>query len=338
MFIHCLIDKYEEPSTGRWRGYRAGPAPFRPMGERRRAVDDRVATSLRPTNPVRFPRRKDGLEYATRSMIWAPRGESIWRAWGPPENPWPLGVAVRGTRWRVEAEGVDRATAREAARQLFSLEHDLPSFYRQVRNEPVLRGCERRFRGLRLPRDPTLYDALLNAVIGQQLSVSAANSLRARLLEATDAFLQFEGMRLPHAPSPRSLNRLGVDGMRRVGLSRAKSAALLHLAKGQAEGRFSSLEFRDLSSEAAIERLDVEPGIGRWTAENALLRGVGRTDLFVAGDLGLRVALAEYGVLPRHAPEEAARAWAEEHYPGWGSYATVYLWKKLVTETREGVG
>jgi 3-methyladenine DNA glycosylase/8-oxoguanine DNA glycosylase len=89
-----------------------------------------------------------------------------------------------------------------------------------------------------------------------------------------------------------------------------------------------------MGAEEAIERLDAEPGVGRWTAENALLRGVGRTDLFVAGDLGLRVALAEYGVLPRHAPEEAARAWADAHYPQWGSYATVYLWKKLVTDLR----
>ncbi|MCI4360663.1 MAG: hypothetical protein L3J91_03090, partial [Thermoplasmata archaeon] len=67
-------------------------------------------------------------------------------------------------------------------------------------------------------------------------------------------------------------------------------------------------------------------------AENALLRGVGRRDLFVAGDLGLRVALDRYGVVPRAAPEADARAWAERHYPGWGSYATLYLWRRLVTE------
>jgi len=62
------------------------------------------------------------------------------------------------------------------------------------------------------------------------------------------------------------------------------------------------------------------------------LRGVGRTDVFIAGDLGVRVALEEYGVLRRSAPEERARAWAERNYPGWGSYATLYLWRKLVAD------
>jgi 3-methyladenine DNA glycosylase/8-oxoguanine DNA glycosylase len=79
-------------------------------------------------------------------------------------------------------------------------------------------------------------------------------------------------------------------------------------------------------------------GVGRWTAENSLLRGTGRTDVFVAGDLGIRVALAENGVLPRDASEDAVRAWAERWYPGWGSYATLYLWRKLVADRRRSAG
>ncbi|MGD0249689.1 MAG: hypothetical protein ABSB97_02200 [Thermoplasmata archaeon] len=97
------------------------------------------------------------------------------------------------------------------------------------------------------------------------------------------------------------------------------------------EGRTSALG----PLATALDHLTERPGVGRWTAENALLRGVGRTDVFVGGDLGIRVALDEYGVVPRGAPEERARAWSDRWYPGWGSYATLYLWRKLVTDRAE---
>lgn len=293
---------------------------------------ERIVTYLTPPRLSRFPRLREPLEYSTRSMAVTSDGRGIWRAWGDPEDPWPLRVEPAGSRWRVEATGVPPAQARAAARALFSLEHPLEQFYTLVRREPVLRGTEQRFRGLRLPRDASLYESLALAVIGQQLSVQAAATLTRCLYAATDSYLEADGIELPTIPAPRSVLRLGRAGLRRVGLSRVKSASLIGIARGQLEGRFPASEFEQIEAEAAIERLDAEPGVGRWTAENALLRGAGRTDLFVAGDLGLRVALAEYGVLPRHAPEEAARGWADQHYPGWGSYATVYLWKRLVSD------
>lgn len=294
----------------------------------------RTVTYLTPPKLSRFPNLADPLEYATRSMVVTPDGRGILRAWGEPEAPWALRVEPTGGRWRVEAPGISAAQARAAARDLFSLEHPIEEFYRLVRREPILRGTDRRFRGLRLPRDASLYESLLFAVIGQQLSVRAAATLSRRLSEATDAYLTVDGLEIPTVPTPRSVLRLGARGLRKCGLSRVKAKSLLGIARGQEEGRFATASFLSLPQEQAIERLDEEPGVGRWTAENALLRGVGRPDLFVAGDLGLRVALAEFGVLPRHAPEEAARAWADAHYPNWGSYATVYLWKKLVTDYR----
>lgn len=259
-------------------------------------------------------------------------GDRLLRAWGPPDAPWVLGVEPRGKRWGVEAWGVDAPAARAAARALFSLDHPIEEFYRLVRADPTLRGTDRRFRGLRLPRDAHVYEALIHAVLGQQLSVRAANALKERLLERTGAFLEAGGVEVPRVPTPSELRSLGVSGLRSIGLSGVKSRSLLALAGAVEDGSLPSLELATLPIEAAVERLDRWPGVGRWTAENALLRGVGRTDVFVAGDLGVRVALEEYGVLRRSAPEARARAWAERRYPGWGSYATLYLWRKLVAD------
>jgi len=287
---------------------------------------------LTPPRLASLPAERSQLEYSSRSLVFAADGRRLLRAWGPPDRPFVIGVAESGARWRVEGWGVDPSTARRAVRDLFSLDHPLEAFYAQTRVEPVLRSTGRRFRGLRLPRDSGIYEALLHAIIGQQLSVVAANTIKGRLFAATGARIEVDGTEVPRVPTPAEIRALEAEGLRRIGLSRAKTVAVLALAHRQDAGAFASNRFADGPVESAVERLDAEPGVGRWTAENALLRGVGRTDLFVAGDLGVRVALERYGVLDRDRPEVEARAWGDRWYPGWGSYATLYLWRRLVSE------
>jgi len=295
-------------------------------------VGARTVTSVTPPRIASLPAEREQLEYSSRSLVFGKDGDRLLRAWGPPERPWVLAVEPRGERWRVEAWGADGPSARAAARALFSLDHPIEEFYRLVRAEPTLRGTDRRFRGLRVPRDAHVYEALIHAIVGQQLSVRAAHTMKERLLATTRAFLRADGVEVPRVPTPKELGALGMAGLRATGLSGVKSRSLLALAAAVEAGTVPSDELATLPLESAVERLDRLPGVGRWTAENALLRGVGRTDVFVAGDLGIRVALEEFGVLRRSAPEARARAWAERCYPGWGSYATLYLWRKLVAD------
>lgn len=297
-----------------------------------------TVTSLEPPRLSSVPVEWEQLEFSSRSLVFVEDGRRLMRAWGPARRPWVVGVEPRGQRWRVEAWGAGPVQARAAVRAMFCLEHRLEEFYRLVRREPVLRGTERRFRGLRLPRDANLYEALLHAIIGQQLSVRAANALKRRLFERTGAFVTADRVNVPCAPRPGQLVALGPQGLRALGISWAKARAIIRLAVdatglARLEGRLAAC-----SVEEAVETLVQLPGVGRWTAENALVRGLGRPDVFVAGDLGLRVALDEYGVLPRAAPEADARAWCDRHYPGWGSYATLYLWRKLVDDRARRVG
>jgi DNA-3-methyladenine glycosylase II len=295
-------------------------------------------TSVEPPRLASLPAARSQLEYSSRSLVFARDGSRLMRAWGPPERPWVLAVEPRGTRWAVEAWGADPPAARAAARALFSLDHPLEEFYRLVRREPCLAGTERRFRGLRLPRDASVYESLLHAVVGQQLSVRAALSMQRRLFERSNSGLRADGVDVPCVPAPSALRALGEEGLRAVGLSGAKARALLGLTTASARRRFEAPDLAARPVPEAVAHLEELYGVGPWTAENALLRGTGRTDVFVAGDLGIRVALAEYGVVPRTAREADARAWAERWYPGWGSYATLYLWRRLVADRRERAG
>ena len=290
-----------------------------------------VRTTLIPPRLASLPREREQLEYSSRSLVFARDGQRLLRAWGPPERPFVVGVEPAGSRWAVLGWGCAPATARRAARELFSLDDPLDEFYHQTRGEPVLRGTAVRFRGLRLPRDANLYEALLHAIVGQQLSVAAANALKRRLLDRYGQLLGAGGIEVPAVPRPSTLVSAGPRALRRIGLSRAKSAALVALAAWSSRAP-TALRLRTGPIDAARAELERLQGVGRWTAENALLRGAGRRDVFVAGDLAVRVALERYGALARSAPEEQARAWADRWYPGWGSYATLYLWRKLVTD------
>lgn len=295
-------------------------------------------TSIEPPRLASLPAARAQLEYSSRSLVFPQDGTRILRAWGRPEHPWVLAVEPRGRRWAIEAWGADPPAARAAVRALFSLDHSLETFYRLTRREPVLAGTERRFRGLRIPRDASLYESLLYAVIGQQLSVQAALTIQRRLFEKAFSVIVADGIEVPSVPPPATLRALGEQGLRSVGLSGAKSRALLELAAPATRPLLDNPALALLPAEHAIGRLIELRGVGRWTAENALLRGTGRTDVFVAGDLGIRVALAEYGVLPREADEEKARVWADRWYPGWGSYATLYLWRRLVMDRSSSAG
>ncbi len=293
-------------------------------------MPERSVTSLTPPRLASLPVERHQLEFSSRSLVVVTDGPRLLRAWGSPTRPWVVGVEPHGGRWRIEAWGVGPREARAAVREMFSLDHPLEEFYRLVRREPALRGTESRFRGLRLPRDANLFEALLHSIVGQQLSVAAANALKRRLFERTEAFVTADGQAVPCVPRPDRLISLGPEGLRELGISRAKSRALSQLAADveRVEALVPALARATVRS--AIDSLIELPGVGRWTAENALLRGIGRPDVFVAGDLGLRVALDKFGAIPRSAPESQARAWGARHYPGWGSYATLYLWRKLV--------
>lgn len=279
-----------------------------------------------------FPQSRDQLEYSSRSLVFASDGERVLRVWGAPGRSWVLAVQPNGPRWTATAYGPGPAEARAALRSLFSLDHPIEQFYRMTRREPVLGGTDRKFRGLRLPRDASVFEALFHSILGQQVSVPSANAIKQRLIDAAGAYLEVDGVSVPRVPSPAELRRLGTDGLRKHGASGAKARSLLALADSEDAGMWTTETLEPLATSAIVERLDTAPGVGRWTAENAVLRGLGRPDVFVAGDLGVRTALIAYGGVPASAEEDEVRAWGDAHYPGWGSYATLYLWRRWVTE------
>jgi 3-methyladenine DNA glycosylase/8-oxoguanine DNA glycosylase len=189
-----------------------------------------------------------------------------------------------------------------------------------------------RFGVLRIVRAPDLYEALLVAVIGQQVSVQAAQSIRRRLMRNMGTRVTVDNASVQENyylyPTAQQLIRAGELRLREQGLSRQKSRYLLEIANRAASGELDREAFATLSDEKALRRLCEIKGVGRWTAEIALMRGLGRNDVFAAGDLGLQVAVQELQGMRKRPSEKALRKMAER-WKGWRSYAAFYLWMTL---------
>jgi DNA-3-methyladenine glycosylase II len=161
---------------------------------------------------------------------------------------------------------------------------------------------------LPLRRQPDGFAALLEAIVGQQVSVASAAAVMRRLTAAglTD---------------PQALCAASPDDLRTCGLSRQKA----RYARALAEAGIDFDALRDLPDAVVIDRLIVVPGIGRWTAEIYAMMALGRADVFAAGDLALQEgARMLYGLASRPS-EKALRTMAESWQP-WRSVAANVLW------------
>jgi DNA-3-methyladenine glycosylase II len=232
-------------------------------------------------------------------------------------------VQYRGAQ-RHEAQ----AAALRVAERVLGGGEDIRPFYRALRADRWLAEPLRRFRGLRIAGTGSLWESLVTAVLCQQINLAFAYSIRRELALAFGRRARFSGRTYVAFPSPRAILRSAPE-LRRYRLSGSKAAALSAISLAFVEGALREEDVAALSEEEAIEAMTRYPGIGRWTAEIALLRGLGRLDAFPAADLGVVRYLAE-GILRRDGKqsEREMRAFAERWRPYRG-LALVYAYAEL---------
>jgi len=178
--------------------------------------------------------------------------------------------------------------------KMLSLDLDLDPFYTLAAADPRLAPLATRFRGLRPPRFAGLFECLVNAVALQQLSLAAGLTLLNRLARAFGARPAAPGS-LQHAfPSAEELAAAQPGSIHELGFSRRKAATIVAIADAVSQGDLDldSLDADD--DEHAVETLTRLPGIGRWSAEYTLLRGLGRLHVFPGDDVGARKSLARW--------------------------------------------
>lgn len=211
------------------------------------------------------------------------------RQCGSPHTP-RLQVTLKGPALRPEF----KRKANNLVEKMFGLQVDLAPFYQMARHDAKLLILVQKFRGVKPPRFSTIFETLSNAFACQQLSLEVGLELLGRLACACGLKLEQDGETNYAFPRPEDLLKLAPDKIRKLGFSNNKVRAFLELAEGIVGGRinFDSLETMD--NDAVIEWLLKLRGVGRWTAEYVLLRGLKPLNVFPGDDVGARNRLAKW--------------------------------------------
>lgn len=238
-------------------------------------------------------------------------------------------VAGKGTvRLRLRLDDLrDLALVVQRCRGLLDLDVDPAAVSDVLGADPVLAPIVAARPGLRVPGSVDGWEVAVRAVLGQQVSVTAARTLAARLARALGTPLAEPERDLTHLfPRPEAVAEADLGAL---GITRARAETLRGLAEAVAR--------REITLDRGADRDEVEarllalPGIGRWTASYISMRALGDPDAFLPGDLGVRRAAEQLGLDPG---PRRLEAYAERWRP-WRAYAVLYLWESLspATET-----
>ncbi len=221
--------------------------------------------------------------------------------------------------------GEDKKKAEAAVNTLFSLDLDLKPFYETVKDDQVMAGLTRKLWGLKTPTTPTVFEALVDAIVEQQISMKVATSIENRIIKNFGDVLDLEGTVYYVYPTPQRLATVSVEEFRQCGLSFRKGEYIKGASMLIADGKLDLEKLRSYdSSERIIRELDEIRGIGVWTAEFTILRGMQRLEALPADDLGLRRDISRYYRDGNVIKSAEARRIAE----GWGNWkglAAYYL-------------
>jgi DNA-3-methyladenine glycosylase II len=215
--------------------------------------------------------------------------------------------------------------AGEVISRILNLNDYLTPFYQAIRSDPPLHGLTKRLRGLKVPMTLSVFEAMVDSIIEQQISLAVARTLEARLTKMFGDPLEIEGQTYYAFPVPERIASGKPEQFRACGLSAMKGEYIRNLAEQIKRGELQLERLRDISdSEQIIRDLTKLKGVGRWTAELTILRGMHRLDAIPADDLGLRRAIAGRYQLNERIDSDEVRKIAEK-WGAWKGLAAYYL-------------
>ena len=178
-------------------------------------------------------------------------------------------------------------------KKMLGLEINMEEFYYLSKNDINLQLLAESFIGVKPPRFPTIFEALLNSIACQQVTLDLGILLLNRLAE--NYGMKFECANGTQYAFPRPDDLAGVteENIKKLGFSYQKARAIIGLSQALLEKKLSFSDIEELPNEEIVNRLIKIRGIGRWSAEYALLRGLGRIDTFPGDDVGAQKNLMQ---------------------------------------------
>lgn len=270
--------------------------------------------------------RWDGNRYSRVAVIGnRPVSISV-RQDGTVKKP-VLSVTVKSEK---KINGIDlRERVSSLLEQMFGLSIDLSGFYAMAEKQRNLRPLVRCHIGFRPPRFLTVFEAIVNAVSCQQISLDVGIILLNRLSDNYGSVFRGDDGEMKAFPSPEDLRGLSSADLRPLGFSRQKGEAITGLASAVLNNDFDPEALVRKSNEQAIGHLLGIKGVGRWSAEYVLLRGLGRLDIFPGDDVGAQKNMQSFLHLQERPHYEEIKTFTRRWYPYAGLIYFHFLLDKL---------
>jgi DNA-3-methyladenine glycosylase II len=257
---------------------------------------DRSRHKIKVATPYRLDLTVSVLRRLSTNVVdvLTPDGQYV-RSMGDPNRPVVIRVKQEcpdSIVVTIEGALPEHAQALALAQRILGVDRELTHFDRAASRMAWLRPLALRMRGVKPPRYPSLWEAFVNAIAFQQVSLHAASAIVQRLITTFGQPLESEGTLSCVFPSAEQV--LGAeDGLlRATGLSASKLATLRRAGEALASGTLNEAMLEERSSADAGELLRQIKGIGPWTATVILLRGLGRLDVFPMNDTSVARNLA----------------------------------------------
>lgn len=197
------------------------------------------------------------------------------------------------TRSESKIVGIEKIMT-DIIKRMLGTDKNLEAFYGLAAQDKYLKTLAPSFKGVKPPRFPTIFEALVNAIACQQVTLDLGILLLNRLSENFGKKFADQYA----FPRPEDLADIPEKELKSLGFSYQKARAIISLANAIVEKNILFDGFETLSNEEIVSQLLEIRGIGRWSAEYILLRGLGRIDTFPGDDVGAQKNLMQLFDLP----------------------------------------
>jgi len=207
---------------------------------------------------------------------------------------------------------------------VFDMEYDLKPLYEFMDSDPILRRVRNNNCGLRPSYYSTVYEAIIVAIVQQQISLKVASHMVSLIVRRYGDCIRVGNKEFWEFPSPKELAKATVKGLRDCKLSERKAEYIRDFSQVVAKGEFYPESLKKCDYEQIVDKITSFRGMGRWTAESVIVTSIDVENVNPSGDLGARKAISHFYNNDKLMSEEEVRKFTEN----WGRYKgiiTYYL-------------
>ena len=246
------------------------------------------------------------------------------RSLGSVDKP-ELSVSIKPDN---ELNKKDRQMARKILTSIFNLDFDLKYFYNDMFEDRIMSKLTLKLCGLNSPTTPTFFEAIVSSIIEQQISLKAARSIETKMIKEFGNMLQLDDETYYSFPTPETISNLEKEDLRGSGLSFRKAEYVIGLSKKIEENKLNLNELKNKNTSEIVNELLKIRGIGVWTAELAVIRGLHRFVALPADDIGLRRVVSHYYNNDKPVSADELRRIAK----GWGKWSGLVAFYLVVAD------